>query len=55
MARPPADPTQRKSVFISVRITPAEGELLKAAAEAAGLPISDYFRANLPKLVSVDQ
>jgi uncharacterized protein (DUF1778 family) len=48
MARPPIPPEHRKSFTISVRLTPAEGQLLADRAAAAGMTVTEFLRTHLP-------
>lgn len=45
--RPPLPPEDARSEAIRVRTTPAEADAIRAAAQAAGVSISDWARGLL--------
>lgn len=47
IGRPAIPKSQRRSVFLRVRITRAERDALRKAAKAAGLSLSNYLRQKI--------
>jgi predicted HicB family RNase H-like nuclease len=43
MGRPPLPPEERKSVYLSVRLTKAEHERLKALAKEQGVTVTELI------------
>lgn len=50
MGRPPKAPDAVKTGYIEVRCEEAEKETFRAAAEAAGLPLSGWIRERLRRI-----
>lgn len=49
MGRPPLDPDKAKAEYIQVRLSAAEREEYRAAAERAGVSLSEWIRACLSR------
>ena len=49
MGRPPLDPDQAKGQYIQLRLTAAERDEYKAAAERAGVSLSEWIRGCLSR------
>lgn len=50
MGRPKKKPDQVKADYIEMRCTEAEKQAFRAAAEAAGLPLTGWIRERLRKI-----
>lgn len=49
MGRPPLDPDQAKGQYIQLRLTAAERDEYRAAAERAGVSLSEWIRGCLSR------